>query len=134
MPDQGLELREIVLWIQTTLILNNRGNLLGFYFTPGGVDHHGIVLLIAKGFFEDHGSLSNKLFELLWVQGVKLTTKLRNNIEPRFLIIDRILLRKRTLIETVNDQLKGIYQIKRARHRSRINTFVHLLAGLTAYT
>ena len=112
MPDQWLELREIVLWIQTTLILNNRGNLLGFRFTPGGVDHHGIVLLIAKGFFEDHGSLSNKRFELLWVQGVKLTIKLRKDIEPGFLMIDRILLRKRTLIETVNDQLKNVYQIE----------------------
>ena len=49
-------------------------------------------------------------------------------------MIDRILWRKRTLIETVNDQLKNVYQIEQSRHRSRINAFVHLRAGLTAYT
>ena len=66
-------------------------------------------MLIAKGFFGDHGSLSSKLFKFLYGQGVELTTKLRKNIEPGLLMIDRILLRKRTLIETVNDQLKNIY-------------------------
>ena len=49
-------------------------------------------------------------------------------------MIDRILLMKRTLIETVNDQLKNIYQIEQSRHRDPINAFLHLLAGLTAYT
>ena len=48
-------------------------------------------------------------------------------------MIDRILLRKRTLIETVNDQLKNVYQIEQSRHRSPVNVFVHLLADLTAY-
>jgi len=49
-------------------------------------------------------------------------------------MIDRILLKKRTLIETVNDQIKNIYQIEQFRHRSPIIACVHLLAGLTAYT
>ena len=49
-------------------------------------------------------------------------------------MIDRILLKKRILIETVNDQLKNIYQIEQSRHRNPINACVHLLAGLTAYT
>ena len=89
---------------------------------------------IAKGFYGDLGSLSNKLFQFLQGQGVELTTKLRKNIEPGFLMIDRILLKKRTLIETVNDQIKNIYQIEQFRHRSPINACVHLLAGLTAYT
>jgi hypothetical protein len=56
-----------------------------------------MALLIVKGFIGDHGSLSNKLFKFLMGQGVELFTKLHNNLEPRFLMIDRILLRRGTL-------------------------------------
>ena len=49
-------------------------------------------------------------------------------------LIDKIMLRKRSLIETVNDQLKNISQIEHSRHRSVWNFLVNLLAGLTAYT
>ena len=42
--------------------------------------------------------------------------------------------RKRALIETVNDQLKNIWQIEHTRHRSVANFFVNLIAGLIAYT
>ena len=43
------------------------------------------------------------------------------------------LLRKRSLIETVNDQLENICQIEHTRHRSPHHFVAHLLAGLTAY-
>ena len=94
---------------------------------------------IAKGLFGnlfgDRGYPCNKLFKLLWAQGVELTAKLRKNMKPRLLsLIDKIRLRKRTLIEAVNDQLKKICQIERSKHHSPINAFVHLLAGLKAYT
>ena len=47
---------------------------------------------------------------------------------------DKVLLRKRSLIETVNDQLKNISQIEHSRHRSVSNFLVNLLGGLTAYS
>lgn len=37
-------------------------------------------------------------------------------------------------METVNDQLKNIYQIERSRHRCVANFLVNLVAGLIAYT
>lgn len=46
---------------------------------------------------------------------------------------DRILLRKRVLIETVNDQIKNISQIEHSRHRSPSNFVVNVLGGLAAY-
>jgi len=56
-------------------------------------------------------------------------------MKPKLLnLMDKILLRKRALIETVNDQLKNICQIEHSRHRSPINAFVHLIAGLVAFT
>lgn len=47
---------------------------------------------------------------------------------------EKLMLRKRSLIETVNDQLKNISQIVHSRHRSVKNFMVNLLAGLIAYT
>ncbi len=49
------------------------------------------------------------------------------------LIIDKALLRKRGIIETIFDQLKNISQIEHSRHRSPINFLVNLFAGLVAY-
>ena len=56
-------------------------------------------------------------------------------MQPRLLpLLDKILLRKRTLIETVNDQLKNICQLEHSRHRSLTNGVVNVLAALIAYT
>ena len=49
-------------------------------------------------------------------------------------IMDKVLLRKRSLIETVNDQLKNISQIEHSRHRSVENFLVNMLAGIAAYS
>ena len=55
---------------------------------------------------------------------------MKNKLLPMF---DKLLLRKRSIIETVNDQLKNISQIEHSRHRSPVNFFVNLIAGLVAY-
>ena len=54
----------------------------------------------------------------------------------RFFIeeMDKILLRKRSLIETVNDQLKNISQIEHSRHRSLTGFMVNVVCALIAYT
>jgi hypothetical protein len=66
---------------------------------------------------------------------VQLITKLKKKMQLRLLpLLDKILLRKRTLIETVNDQLKNICQLEHSRHRSLTNGVVNVLAALIAYT
>jgi len=47
--------------------------------------------------------------------------------------MDKIMLRGRGIIETINDQLKNIEQIEHTRHRSPVNFGTNLLAGLIAY-
>jgi hypothetical protein len=47
---------------------------------------------------------------------------------------DKLLLRKRSLIETINDQLKNISHIEHTRHRSVTGFMVNLVAGLVAYS
>ena len=47
---------------------------------------------------------------------------------------DKILIRKRSIIATVNDQLKNISQIEHPKHRGIDNFLVNLLAGIIAYS
>jgi hypothetical protein len=56
---------------------------------------------------------------------------MKNKLMP---LVDKLLLRKRALIETVNDQIKNICQIEHTRHRSVANFIVNLVAALIAYT
>jgi len=85
--------------------------------------------------FGDKGYISQKLIEAQQALGVQLVTRLHKNMKPRLLSWqDHILLRKRALIESVNDQLKNISQNEHSRHRSVMNFFVNLFAGVVAYS
>lgn len=66
---------------------------------------------------------------------MQLVTKLKSNAKNRLpmTLTDRILLRKRALVESVIDQLKNISQIEHSRHRSVANFMVNLICGLIAY-
>ncbi len=121
------------------LIINDRGEILTFYLTPGNVDDRKPVPHMARELwgklFADKGYISQALFEELLQRGVQLITPLRKNMQNRLMpLMDKILLRKRSLIETVNDQLKNISQIDHSRHRSLNNFMVNLVAALIAYS
>jgi len=122
------------------LVINDRGELLNVLLTPGNVDDRKPVpTLVHKLFgkvFGDKGYISQPLYELLrQTFGVQLVTKLRSNTKNKIPmnLMDRILLRKRAIIESVIDQLKNISQIEHSRHRSVKNFLVNLLCGLIAY-
>jgi hypothetical protein len=121
------------------LVVNDEGELLAFCLTPGNVDDRRPVPKLATRLFGklfgDKGYLSQPLAEqLLVTQGLELITKLRKKMRNRLLSLsDKLLLRKRAIIETINDQLKNICQIEHSRHRSPINFLVNLVAGLIAY-
>ena len=122
------------------LVINDRGELLNVLLTPGNVDDRKPVpQLVRKLFgkvFGDKGYISQPLYELLrQTIGVQLVTKLKSNSKNRLpmSLIDRILIRKRAIVETVIDQLKNISQIEHSRHRSVATFMVNLLCGLIAY-
>jgi transposase len=122
------------------LVINDRGELLNVMLTPGNVDDRKPVpRLVRKLFgkvFGDKGYISQPLYELLrQTFGIQLITKLRSNAKNRspMPLMDRILLRKRAIIESVIDQLKNISQIEHSRHRSVTGFLVNLLCGLIAY-
>jgi hypothetical protein len=67
-------------------------------------------------------------------QGLQLITGIRANMKNRLILLsDKLLLRKRYIIETINDQLKNQSQIEHSRHRSPVNFVVNVVAGLIAY-
>jgi transposase len=121
------------------LLFNDRGELLNLALTPGNVDDRKPVPRLVKRLFgkifADKGYLSQRLFQqLLDTFGLQLITKLRSNMKNRLLpLMDKMLLRKRAIVETIIDQLKNISQIEHTRHRSVTNFLVNLLCGLIAY-
>ena len=63
--------------------------------------------------FGDRGYVSSDLFQKLYDKGLELISKSKKNMKNRLVkLMDKILLRKRALIESVNDQLKNICQIE----------------------
>jgi hypothetical protein len=121
------------------LVTNDCGELLSLRLTPGNTDDRRPVPELVKGLFGklfgDKGYISQALFETLFEQDVQLVTKLRAKMKNRLMLMfDKIMLRKRAIIESVTDQLKNISQIEHSRHRSAANFFVNLVAGLVAYT
>ena len=121
------------------LVINEQGDLLACRLTPGNVDDRTPVpeltqRLVGK-LFGDKGYISAELFQRLWERGLQLVTQIRHNMHNKLMPFwDKILLRKRSLIETVNDQLKNIAQIEHTRHRSVTNFLVNLVTGLISYT
>ena len=121
------------------LVINDRGELLAVRITAGNVDDRSPVRGLCRGLFGklfgDKGYISAELTADLLKQGLRLVTGLRKNMREQLLPLwDKLMLRKRSLIETVIDQLKNISQIEHTRHRSPINFLVNLFAGLVAYT
>ena len=121
------------------LAVNDRGDLLACCLTPGNVDDRTPVPVMVKQLrgklFGDRGYVSAPLTALLFEQGLHLITRLRKNMQNQLMhLSDKLLLRKRAIIESIIDQLKNISQIEHSRHRSPANFVVHLIAGLIAYS
>jgi len=123
------------------IAINDQGEIIAFCLTSGNVNDKdwNVISKLSKEMygkvFADKGYLSAALFEKLYANGIQLITKLKKNMKNRIMDIhDKILLRKRAVIECVNDFLKNICQIEHSRHRSIANFIVNVIAGLVAYS
>jgi hypothetical protein len=95
------------------LAVNDLGELLACCLTPGNVDDRKPVASMVKHLrgklFGDRGYISAPLTGLLFEQGLQLITRLRKNMKNHLMhLSDKLLLRKRTIIESIIDQLKNI--------------------------
>lgn len=123
------------------IIINDRGEIISFVITQGNVDDReplsidSFIEKISGKLYADRGYISQKLKEILFVEGIHFVYKMRNNMKGGEIpLTDRIRLRKRAVIESVNDELKNICQIEHTRHRSFTNFITNLIAGLLAYS
>ena len=121
------------------LAVNDQGELLACSLTPGNVDDRApvpqMVQRLRGKLIGDRGYISAPLTALLFEQGLQLITRLRKNMKNHLMhLSDKLLVRKRAIIESIIDQLKNISQIEHSRHRSPTNFVVHLIAGLLAYS
>ncbi len=138
LAERGKDSFDWVYGFKLHLIINDCSEILACRLTPANVDERRPVPQLAQGLFGkltgEKGYLSQDLVASLLRQGVELLTPIRKNMKPRLVRLnDKLLLRKRVLIETINDQLKNISQIEQSRHRSPANFLVNILAGIIAY-
>jgi hypothetical protein len=121
------------------LVINELGQVMNFLLTPANVaDNQPAVLRrLLSGLrgrcYADKGYLT-KLFEEFYQQGLRLVTKVRRGMKNQLVELDdKLRLKKRALIESVNDILMSVFDVDHTRHRSPVNALVHTLAGLVAY-
>jgi len=121
------------------IIINHKGEIMAARLTPGNTDDRKpmpeLVNALKGLIFGDKGYISAPLFHELFEKGLKLVTPLKSNMKQALLPIEeKILLRKRSLIETVNGCLKQHGKIEHTRHRSFCNFLVHICASLIHYS
>jgi len=122
------------------LVVNDKGEIIQFVITRANVDDreplkdHRFHEKIFGKLFADRGYISQDLFEKLFVDNIHLITRIRKNMKNSLMHLhDKIILRKRAIIETINDLLKNDCQIEHTRHRCFTNFIGNLVAGLIAY-
>jgi hypothetical protein len=121
------------------LIVSDTGEILAWQITLGNVDDRKPVRQLSRRLwgklFGDRGYISQELSRLLGAENIQLITKVRKKMKNKFVnYFDKLLLRKRAIIESINDQLKNISQIEHSRHRSVWNFYTNIVAGLIAYS
>ncbi len=123
------------------IVINDKGEIIDFLITRGNVDDR--QPLKDKTFhdkvfgkiYADRGYIGKDLFEQLFIDGIHLVTKIKRNMKNALMnIYDKILLRKRAVVESVNDILKNQCQIEHTRHRSFHNFITNMVSGLIAYS
>jgi len=123
------------------LVVNDKGELLSLMITPGNVAYReplknqSFIESLKGELFADKGYISQTLTQVLFLYGLHLITSIRDNMKNVLMELkDKILLRKRSVIQTINDELKNICQVEHSRHRSFDNFITNLIAGLIAYS
>ena len=114
---------------------NQKGEIMNLSITKGNATDVSMVETLVKSLvgkvYGDKGYISAKLFERLFSKGLQLITGIKKTMKNRLMDMhDKIMLRKRSLIETVFDYLKNKFNLQHTRHRSPVNFLIHILSTL----
>lgn len=124
------------------LVINDKGEIISFRLTRGNVADNNENLLVSLcrelfgKLYGDKGYLvKQSVFEKLFFDGVQLITKIKRNMKNKLMsVYDKIMLRKRSVIECVIDSLKNICQAEHSRHRSMHGFIINVFAAIGAYS
>lgn len=119
-------------------VINHKGQIMALKITPGNTADSTILDEITRHLagklYADKGYISRVLFNKLWQRGLHLITGIRRNMRNHLMpLADKLMLRKRFVIETVLNILKSEMGLEHSRHRSVMNAMVHILSCLVAY-
>ena len=119
-------------------VINHKGQIVALKITPGNTADTAVLDEITQHLtgkaYADKGYISHEEFRKLWQRGLHLITGIRRNMRNHLMpLADKLMLRKRFVIETVLDILKCGMGLEHSRHRSVINAMVHVLSCLVAY-
>lgn len=123
------------------LVVNAFGEIIRVVFTGGNAADNNLNQLMKlfdklQGWvFADKGFINQKAFEQLLQNGLHLVTGIRANMKNKLMNYNqKLLLKKRGVIESINDILKTVCDIEHTRHRSPVNAILNIFAGICAYT
>ena len=120
------------------IIINHKCEIIAVKITAGNVDDRKALEKMLGGLrgklFADKGYIDKELFTRLWRKGLHLITGIRRTMKNYLMPwLEKVILRKRFIIETLFDKLKSQMALEHSRHRSPINAFVHIISCLVAY-
>ena len=121
------------------LLINHQGQIMALKITGGNTDDRQVLERMTGRLqgkiFGDKGYICQSLMKCLWQRGLHLLTSIRPNMKNDLMpLLDKLLLRKRSIIETLFDKLKSGMRLEHTRHRSPIHAFLHILSCLAAYS
>ena len=122
------------------LLCYEMGDVLTFCLTPANVDDRDprvwqvFTKVLYGKVFADKGYIKQEFFENLFNQGIHLVYGLKSNMKNKLIPLwDKMMLRKRYIIECINELLKNKANLVYSRHRSVHNFLMNLCAALAAY-
>lgn len=120
------------------IIINSKGQIISVKITCGNVDDRMPVKQLAKGLkgslYADKGYISKELFKEIYHDGLRIVTSVKSNMKNYFMTMkDKILLRKRSVVESVFNILKNNMNLEQTRHRSPTNFLVNIISCLVSY-
>jgi hypothetical protein len=120
------------------LVFNNLNEIVAFKLTPGNVSDiepvEDLTKTLTGKLFGDKGYIGKKLAKTLLARGLALFTRVRKNMKSLPIsMIDKLLLNKRNMAETILGGIKAFSSLNLPKHRLALNGLLHILAALTAY-
>ena len=120
------------------IIINSIGEIMAVKITKGNVDDRLPADQLADGLvgkiFGDKGYIDNKLWNKLWKKGLQMIHGIKKNMKNYLLPLqDKLLLRKRSLVEGVFNIMKNVFNLEHTRHRSPVNFLVNTMSCIVDY-